>query len=126
MIILDASVLIAHFDREDARHTLATTRLLELAGEPFGASTITLAEVLVGPSRAGRLDEARAALATLGVAELPLPGHAAERLARLRAESGLRLPDCCVLLSAETARGRVLSFDRSLGRAAARLGLGSA
>jgi hypothetical protein len=56
------------------------------------------------------------------VAEVPLPVDAAERLARLRADSSLKLPDCCVLLAAEAADGAVLSFDARLMRQAAQLG----
>jgi toxin FitB len=125
VIVLDASVLIAHLDAGDAHHAAATERLLGLAGEPFGASSITLAEVLVAPARAGRVPAARAALGTLGVAELPLPPDAAERLAALRAETKLKLPDCCVLLTAELHDGAVLTFDDRLAREAAARALGA-
>jgi predicted nucleic acid-binding protein len=125
VIVLDASVLIAHLDRDDAHHEAATERLLELADQPFGASSITLAEVLVAPTRAGSLPTARGALRTLGVAELSLPPNASERLASLRVETTLKLPDCCVLLGAEAAGGRVLTFDERLAREAARRGLGA-
>lgn len=125
MIVLDASVLIAHLDQEDALHAVARQRLRTAAaqGRGFGASTITLAEVLVLPTREGRLGSMRAALRTLDVDELPLPPHAAERLAALRSETSLKLPDCCVLLAAEEASGGVLTFDERLARAAAERGL---
>lgn len=123
MIVLDASVLIGHLDQRDAHHELATQRLLDAADEPFGASAITLAEVLVAPTRAGQQAAAQAALRTLGVAELPLPAGPPARLAALRAETALKLPDCCVLLAAEDANGTVLTFDERLAREAARLGL---
>jgi predicted nucleic acid-binding protein len=123
VIVLDATVLIAHLDSGDAHHDAAETRLLELAHEPFGASSITLAEVLVGPARSGRLSDAQAALHALGVAELTLPVDAAERLAALRATTELKLPDCCVLLAAEEAPAGVLTFDARLAREAARRGL---
>ena len=125
MIVLDASVLIGHLDRHDAHHAVATERLLGAADKPFGASSITLAEVLVAPTRAGTLSAARAALKALGIAELPLPPNAAQRLAALRVETALKLPDCCVLLAAESAPGTVLTFDDQLAREAARLGLES-
>lgn len=125
MIVLDASVLIAHLDRHDAQHDLATERLLEAAGQQFGASSITLAEVLVAPIRAGRLADAQAALRALRVTELSLPANAAERLEALRVETALKLPDCCVLLAAEDVQGAVLTCDDRLAREAARLSLGS-
>ena len=123
MIVLDASVLIAHLDAGDAHHALATEHLLQVADEPFGASSITLAEVLVGPTRAGRQAAAQAALRTLEVAELPLPPDAAGRLAALRADTALKLPDCCVLLAAEDTKGTVLTFDQRLAHVAALRGV---
>jgi predicted nucleic acid-binding protein len=123
LIVLDATVLIAHLDAGDAHHDAAEARLLEVAHKPFGASSITLAEVLVGPARAGRLPDAQAALHALGVTELRLPVDAAERLAAMRAATELKLPDCCVLLAAEDAPASLLTFDDRLSREAARRGL---
>lgn len=126
MIVLDASVLIAQLDQDDALHTTARQRLRTVVQErsAFGVSTITLAEVLVAPLRTGRLRTTQAALRALEVEELPLPADAAERLAALRADTGLTLPDCCVLLAAEDADGGgVLTFDERLARAAAERGL---
>jgi predicted nucleic acid-binding protein len=119
VIVLDANVLIAHLDQGNAHHASATERLLGLADQPFGASSITLAEVFVAPTRAGALPAAQAALRTLGVTELPLPPNASERLATLRVETTLKLPDCCVLLAAEAVGGTVLTFDDRLAREAA-------
>ena len=119
MIVVDASVLIAHLDENDALHDRAVDALLAAAEHPLGCSPITLAEVLVGPARAGRLRDARSAITDLGVAEIPLGGDAAGRLAALRAETALKLPDCCVLLAAEDGRAQtVLTFDDRLARAA--------
>jgi predicted nucleic acid-binding protein len=123
VIVLDASVLIAHLDAGDAHHERATRLLAESGGEFLGASTISLAETLVAPARAGRLADATAAIERLGVAELTLGDNAPARLARLRAEAGRKLPDCCVLLAAEEHRGTVASFDAALIDAADRLGL---
>lgn len=91
--------------------------------EEFAANPLTLAEVLVGPSRTDRLDAARSALRALEVAEWPFPTDTAVRLARLRADTGLRMPDCCVLLAAQDAAARMAAFDDRLVRAAGRLGL---
>jgi predicted nucleic acid-binding protein len=118
-------VLIAHLDQHDAHHAAAKERLLDLADRPFGASSITLAEVLVAPARTRSLPAAQAALRALEVAELPLPPNASEPLALLRVETGLKLPDCCVLLAAEAVAGTVLTFDDRLAREARRRGLDS-
>ena len=119
MIVVDASVLIAHLDENDALHSRAVDALLATAEQPLACSPITLAEVLVAPARLGRLRDARTAVVDLGVVEIPLGDDAAARLAALRAETGLKMPDCCVLLTAEDAQAEaVLTFDDRLARAA--------
>lgn len=123
MIVLDASVLIGHLDARDPHHERATALLAASDAEPLGASTITLAETLVAPARAKRLDEAKAALERLGVEELDLGEDAPARLAELRAGIGRKLPDCCVLAAARQHGGSVASFDADLCKAARKLGL---
>lgn len=89
----------------------------------MAASSITLAEVLVGPVKAGRADKADAALRALEIAEIPIKAGTAAQLAKLRATTGLKLPDCCVLLAAEDVRATaVLSFDDRLTKRAQELG----
>lgn len=123
MIILDASVLIGHLDGNDLHHQRAR-RLLEASGaSSLGASSISLAETLVAPARAGRLDAAREALERIGIAELAFGVEAPARLAQLRADTGCKLPDCCVLLAAQDHEGAVASFDADLLEAARALGL---
>lgn len=126
MIVLDASVLIAHLDGGDRHHAGARTLLEASVGEVLGASTITLAETLVSPARAGRLTDAEVALQRLGVGELMLGERAPSRLAELRAEVGLKLPDCCVLLATQEYGGRLASFDSDLLAATRKLGLKAA
>lgn len=122
LTVLDASVLLAHFDDSDPHSSDAAEILAE--AEDLAASTITLAEVLVGAARAGRLAEQLAALAQLEIQELPLNAGAAAALARLRSETGLRMPDCCVLHAALTAGAQALATrDGRLARAAATNGL---
>lgn len=123
MIVLDASVLIAHLDADDAHHERATGLLLDAIDESLAISPITLAEVLVGPAQAGRVDLAEGALRELGVGIVPLDGSAPRDLAELRVRTKLRLPDCCVLLAARTAGGYVVTVDDRLHRAAAESGL---
>jgi hypothetical protein len=52
-----------------------------------------------------------------------LGADAAVRLATMRAEVGLKLPGCCVLLAAQDASAQaILTFDDALTRAAERSG----
>jgi predicted nucleic acid-binding protein len=123
VIVLDASVLIAHLDARDSHHARAEELLEATGGEPLGASPITLAETLVAPARASRLEEARAVLDRLGVDELSFGEDAAGRLAQLRADTAHKLPDCCLLLAAQERDGTVASFDSDLVETARELGL---
>lgn len=118
MIVLDASVLIAFLDGEDNHHVAAQQVLTQATDEDLAVNSLTLAEVLVAPIRDGRLEQALAALHALEVQELPFPADTAVRLAQLRATTGLKMPDCCVLLAAEDATASVASFDERLAQTA--------
>jgi len=120
--VLDASVLLAHLDDADPHAEAARTILAD--AEELAASTLTLAEVLVGAARAGRLDEQLVAITALEISEISIERGAGARLAGLRAETGLRMPDCCVLHAAAVAHAdAVATRDRRLSRAAAARGL---
>lgn len=120
MIVLDACVLIAYLDGEDAHHERAEALLAREIDEDLAINPLTLAEVLVVPARANRLTEVSAVLDELDVRELPFPAGAGAALARLRSETGLKMPDCCVLLAVDQAGARLASFDDRLGRIARR------
>jgi predicted nucleic acid-binding protein len=126
VIVLDASVLIAHLDSADRHHAEARRLLEERGAEPLASSAITLAETFVSPARAGRLEDAEAALRRLGVDELAIGAGAAGRLATLRAGTGLKMPDCSVLLAALDQEAILASFDSRLVAAAQELGLSTA
>lgn len=122
MIVLDASVLVAHLESSDPHHDRAEALLNGLAADELGASPLTLAEVLVGPARAGHVDRAAEVLEQLGVGSVALPEDAPLRLALLRAGTNLKLPDCAVLLAAESTGAALASFDERLCKAAKEAG----
>ncbi len=125
MIILDASVLIAHLESRDSHHGRATEILLAHCDGEFASSTVTLAEVLVGAIRAGRGEHARDALAELQIHNVGLEPDAAWELAQLRVRTGLTLADCCVLYAARNLPpAQVATFDARLAAGAATLGIG--
>jgi predicted nucleic acid-binding protein len=126
VIVLDASVLIAYLNGSDRHHAKAKSLLEALSSEPWGASSVTLAETLVYPARAGRLEEAEAALVGLDLQELLSGGGAPGRMAEMRADMGIKMPDCCVLLAAQNNDATVASFDVGLLSAARKLGLKAA
>jgi predicted nucleic acid-binding protein len=114
LIVLDASVVIAHLDPNDALHVAATEMLLEYAADDLRLPASAYAESLVDPARKGRLDEARRAIAALQLQIVPIDAAQAERAANLRArERGLRLPDALVLACGEQLSADViLTADR--------------
>jgi predicted nucleic acid-binding protein len=123
VIVLDACVLVAFLNSADAHHAQARRLLLDSAGQERGASSLTIAEILVGPARAGRLDEARQALHALRISQLAMRPDAPPRLARLRADSGLKLPDCCVLLAAQDVTAQAIAtLDDRLAKVGRDLG----
>lgn len=123
MIVIDADVLIGYLDSDDVHHDSAMALLEREIDDDFVASSLTLAEVLVGPTRARRVVDAVGALRDLEVSEQPLPADAAVKLAELRATTGLRMPDCCVLLATRELQARVASWDVRLKNAAMKMGL---
>lgn len=124
MIVVDASVLIAHLVADDLHHERAVEMIDDSIDQTLAVSPLTLAEVLVEPARTGRLDDAHTALATLRVRTVELDAHSSTRLAVLRADTGLKLPDCCVLLAAQDAPAdAILTLDKRLAAAAEGLGI---
>lgn len=121
MIVLDVSVIIAHLVPGDAHAEQA----LEILGsdEDLAIHPITLAESLVGSTRVGREQESLRLLDGLGIVQLDFPPDQPMALARLRAATGLRLPDCCALASADHEGAVLATFDRRLAEAAQRIGV---
>lgn len=123
MIVLDASVVIAHFASHDAHHDVATGFFRANVDEGFLVHSLTLTEILIGPLRAGREAFVLQQLDALGVTEWMSPADSAARLAQLRVETGLKLPDCWVLDAAMATGSALATFDERLGQAAASIGV---
>lgn len=114
LIALDASVLIALLDPDDAHHDASRRALDAHAGEDLRIPAHTLAEVLVHPMRAGKGREARRLIAALEIAVDPVGEAVAVAAAKLRARHGsaLRMPDALVIAYADAHRAsRLLTAD---------------
>ena len=116
MIVLDAAVAIALLDVDDAHHDKAVAIFADSPGEVFVMHPINLAEALVSPARAGRGEEALAALQAFGVATAEIDGGEALTLARLRAAHRLKMPDTCALALALRLDAPLVTFDDRLDR----------
>jgi PIN domain nuclease of toxin-antitoxin system len=63
----------------------------------YQISALTLAEVLVHPTKLGVEKRVMDNIQSLGMAVMPLPSESAAPLAKLRVQSGLKMPDVVVL-----------------------------
>jgi predicted nucleic acid-binding protein len=120
-LILDASVLIGLLDTADAHHSVAVDEAE--AADQRGTALLTPAsaysEALVSFARAGRMGDARNAIAGMGIAVTPLTAAIAERAAELRAaHDRLRFSDAIVLATARELGADLLTYDDRLGRTA--------
>jgi predicted nucleic acid-binding protein len=123
-LILDASVLIGLLDTADPHHDRAIDDVEAADGEgrQLLLPASAYSETLVAFARAGRVEDARRAIAAMGITVVSLTDTIAERAAELRARhNSLRLPDAIVLATAQEAKGRLLSYDRRLSRLAGKL-----
>ncbi|MFT4294531.1 MAG: PIN domain-containing protein [Micropruina sp.] len=121
MIVLDANVLIAHFAIRDT-HSARALELLDTE-EELAIHPITLAEVLTHPARDGRADLYREQIAIMGVQQLPVAVEQPLALAKLRASTSLKLPDCCVLAAAMETGATLATFDTTLAKSASEHGV---
>jgi predicted nucleic acid-binding protein len=129
LTVLDAGIVIAGLDADDAHHP-ATASALATArdrGDSFVLPASAYAEVLVRPAAQGVATVARvdAALDAMAIAIANADREIARRAAALRARhSGLRLPDALVIATAiELEADHLLTTDRRW-KALRRLGLG--
>lgn len=115
LTVLDANVIIAAGNHTDSFHdaALAHLRAAVRRGD-LGMAELTLAEVLVEPYRSGTVEERNGFLDAIGVKPLALGAGSFRRLARLRAETGLKMPDAVVLHTTLSEDAELVTFDRRL------------
>jgi predicted nucleic acid-binding protein len=100
-----------------------TTALLKAhLTDCFASSVVTLAQVYLGAARAGHADRLDRLVAQLAIRSLELPADAAHRLSELRSTTGLKLPDRCVLYTAER-HNAIATFDDTVAKRATNIGL---
>src|SRR5690554_6049088 len=123
MIVLDASVVIAFLDPNDRHHQRAAGPFEEHAAAGFRMHQLTLADVLAGAVRTGRGNQLLDDLTTIGVVTHQSGFNEPLILAELRASTGLKMPDCCVLAVAQHESLPLATFDEQLARIARELGV---
>ena len=123
VVVLDASALIALHDSEDRHNTWARGMFLDSLDAALAMSVLTYAEVLVHPTRAGKVAEFEQNIAGLGIEIVAVGAEDAPALAHLRASTSLKMPDVIVLHLAVGLGASLATTDRVLAGEAALLGL---
>jgi predicted nucleic acid-binding protein len=88
----------------------------DTAGFDLQMSAVSLAEVLVHPARAGKADKFLKLIDGLGLEIVPIEESDSAKLAKLRASTNLKMPDCLVLHQALKASGSIATTDKTLAR----------
>ena len=115
---LDAGVIIAFLDADDAHHDAARSALTDALDntERLSLAASALAECLVGPARRSpkAVEVVRTLIERLPASIVDLDPEIATRAAMLRARHrSLKLPDALVLATAEQSRAdRLITTDR--------------
>lgn len=114
LIVLDASVVIAHLSSRDAHHEAAAAAFTRHAGDELRVPASAFAESLVEPQRRGVGERARGLIESLDIVVDAIEEATAIHAARLRARHpSLRLPDALVIGHGEALRAHaVLTADR--------------
>ena len=123
MIVVDANVVIAASSPGHVHHEAAQQIVTDHGGEGMVLHSLTMAEVLVGPARGGAEAVARGLLADAGFRLAPQGDPSPEHLARVRASTTLKMPDACVLATAEHLQVALATFDRRVAREAGERGI---
>lgn len=122
-VVLDASVLIALVNGDDAHHDWAVSFLLEIVEEELCISALSLAEALVYPTKAGRAADFQRSISGLDLDVAPVSAEVAAELADIRVRSGLKLPDAAVLHLALSRNAALATTDARLAGQALQHGL---
>ena len=122
-VVLDASVLIALYSSRDRNHKWAIDFFKQTLDRNLKMTVLNFAECLVHPVRAGKFEEFNSGIAGLGIEIVGLEPPAAAELAKLRAETSLKMPDVLVLFQALKSNAALASTDLQLSNTARKLGL---
>jgi predicted nucleic acid-binding protein len=125
VVVFDSDVLIGFVNRDDAHHEQAVGWMQDATapGTRRWLCAVNLAEILIGPIRAGVEDRVAQMLEQLDVETITVDAQIARRAAAVRVETGLKLPDAFAVATARHATEwgldhvRLASFDGAVLRA---------
>jgi predicted nucleic acid-binding protein len=122
-IVLDAGVIVALLDRDDAHHRWAHATIRALGHGRIVVAALSLAEALVHPAAAGAGELAHQRVSELRPKVVSTTADDVLQLADLRGHTRLRMPDVVVLYTALSLRAAVATTDGRLARVAAERGV---
>lgn len=116
--VLDTSVIIALRNEKDSHHEACLAALSNFEGEIF-ISVVTLIESMIHAlKKVGNRAEAHAAQLSSSVDRVvSLDQEIALASARVRAKTGLRLPDSVISATALACKAQLWTFDAKLAKA---------
>jgi predicted nucleic acid-binding protein len=124
IVVLDASALIALFSDKDLHHNWAVQMLVDTIAWELQLISLNMAEAMVHPTKAGRLNQFTDSIRGLGIEVTSVDSSDAARLAQIRASTNLRMPDALVLNQAMRVGGAIATTDKELARVAASQSVG--
>jgi predicted nucleic acid-binding protein len=124
LVVLDASALIALASDTDPNHNWALEIFRDTAAFGIQMTALTQAEVLVHPARAGKLEKFLKLIGALGLEITPIEETDSRQIAKIRAETSLKMPDAVVLSQAIKVAGSIATADKQLAKVAKDNGLG--
>ena len=122
-VVLDASVLIALYSSKDRNHAWAMDFFKQTLDRDLKMTVLNFSECLAHPVRAGKLQRFNAGIAGLGIEIVGLEPLAGPELAKLRAETGLKMPDVLVLFEALKSNAALASTDSQVSNTAREMSL---
>jgi predicted nucleic acid-binding protein len=122
-IVLDAGVIIGLYDDRDPHHKWAVDFMFQTTADKFIMSAINHAEIMVYPMKAGVNEAFKAGIQGLGVKLDVNSLNQTESLAKLRAETGLKMTDVCSLHLALSEDSILATTDKDLAKAALERGI---
>lgn len=118
-VVVDASVLIALLDRNDAKHSVAVATIGRIRAEGLRLPASAYAETLVRPYRrgGGAVAEVDQAIDDLSIDVVAITRDIARRAAKIRSRHpSMTLPDALVLATGEELGARVVTADAAWRR----------
>ncbi|MEY4554112.1 MAG: hypothetical protein RL197_539 [Actinomycetota bacterium] len=122
-IVLDAGVIIGLYDDNDPHHTWARDFMFQTTSDKLIMSAINHAEILVYPIKAGVKDAFLAGIKGLDIKLDVSSLQETEHLARLRAETGLKMTDVCAIHLATSEDSILATTDKAVAKVAQSLGI---